>query len=130
NAASDNFVRLGSTRPRRLPRRGPLSMHQRRSAKDRTARFRFARTRVGAVRAVNARDWMWPSDADDQPADPQAAGGAEEPQQGAGAAVLAAKARGLHPRLHDDAEKAELRAAQGRQGAADQRLRGDRLYPG
>src|SRR5262245_28744725 len=73
---------------------------------------------------------MWPSDADDQPADPQAAGGTEEPQQGAGAAGLAAEARGLHPSLYDDAEEAELRAAQGRQGAADQRLRGDRLYPG
>ena len=28
-----------------------------------------------------------------------------------------AKARRLHARLHDDAEEAELRAAQGRQGA-------------
>ena len=43
---------------------------------------------------------------------------------------LPAEARRLHPRLHHDAEEAELGAAQGRQGAAHQRLRGDRLHPG
>ena len=41
-----------------------------------------------------------------------------------------AEARRLHARLHHDAEEAELGAAQGRQGAAHQRLRGDRLHPG
>jgi hypothetical protein len=41
-----------------------------------------------------------------------------------------AEARRLHARLHDDAEEAELGAPQGRQGAPDQRLRGDQLHPG
>ena len=36
----------------------------------------------------------------------------------------------LHARLYDDAEEAELGAAQGRQGAPDQRLRSAQLYPG
>src|SRR5579871_832026 len=35
-----------------------------------------------------------------------------------------------HPRLHDHAEKAQLGAAQGCAGAADQRFRGYQLYPG
>src|SRR6202012_3114814 len=41
---------------------------------------------------------------------------------------MPAKARRLHPRLHHDAEEAERRAAQGRQGAPDQRLRSADLY--
>jgi hypothetical protein len=41
-----------------------------------------------------------------------------------------AEARRLHARLHHDAEEAELGAAQGRQGAADQRLRGHGYIPG
>ena len=45
-------------------------------------------------------------------------------------AGLAAEARRLHARLYDHAEEAELGASQGRQGAPDQRLRGDRLHPG
>src|SRR3954453_17484904 len=68
--------------------------------------------------------------ADDQSADPPSAGGAEVAQEGAGAAAVAAEARSLHARLHDDPEEAELGAAQGREGAPDQRLRGDRLHPG
>src|SRR6476646_3558353 len=40
-----------------------------------------------------------------------------------------AAARGLHPRLYDDPEEAELRAAQGRPGQADQPGRGHRLHP-
>ena len=48
--------------------------------------------------------------------------------QVAGDAELAAASRGLHPRLHHDAEEAELRAAQGGQGAADQRLRSHLLH--
>ena len=43
---------------------------------------------------------------------------------------LPAEARRLHPRLHDDAEEAELGAAQGRARAADERDRGDDLHPG
>src|SRR5271168_325035 len=69
-------------------------------------------------------------DADDQPADRKSARGAEVAQEGAGAAAVAAEARRLHARLHHDAEEAELGAAQGCQGAPDQRLRGDRLHPG
>ena len=41
-----------------------------------------------------------------------------------------AEARRLHPRLHDDAEEAELGAAQGRQGAPDQRLEVIGYIPG
>src|SRR6266516_7081352 len=97
-----------------LPRRGPLSMQRAPFHPERTARFRFARmTQGGAILRVGCGA----SDADDQPADPQAAGGAAEPQQGSGAAGLAAKARRLHPRLYDDAEEAELGLAQGCQGA-------------
>ena len=43
---------------------------------------------------------------------------------------MPAEARRLHARLHDDAEEAELGAAQGRQGAPHQRLRGDGYIPG
>src|SRR5580704_3254859 len=60
-------------------------------------------------------------DADDQPADPQAANGAKGAQQGAGAAGFAAEARGLHQGLYDHPEEAELGLAQGRKGEADQR---------
>ena len=49
-------------------------------------------------------------------------------KQGPGAAAEPAEARRVHARVHDDAEEAELRAAQGRQGAAHQRLRGDQLH--
>ena len=68
------------------------------------------------------------SNADDQPADPQAARPQAQAQQGAGVAALPTEARRLHARLHDDAEKAELRPAQGCEGASDQRLRSAHLY--
>src|SRR5262249_19114962 len=41
-----------------------------------------------------------------------------------------AEAGRVHARLYDDAEETEFRLAQGREGAAHQRLRGDRLHPG
>ena len=66
--------------------------------------------------------------ADSQPAHSQAARRQAEAQQGSGPAAVPAKARRLHPRLHHDAEEAELRAAQGRQGAPDQRLRSADLH--
>src|SRR5215831_8885320 len=69
-------------------------------------------------------------DADDQSADPQAARDAACEEEGAGAAAESAEARGVHPRLYGDTEKTEFRLAQGREGAAHQRLRGDRLHPG
>src|SRR5262245_40369286 len=69
-------------------------------------------------------------DADDQPVDPQATGGAEGPQEGAGAAAIAAEAGGMHARLHHHAQEAEFGAAQSREGAPDQRLRGHRVYSG
>src|SRR5256885_3929286 len=108
----------------------------------RLARFRFARiilrnatdgtgwsrTNLRSRPTASARARM--NDADDQPADRKSAHGAEVAQEGAGAAAVAAEARRLHARLHDDAEEAELGAAQGRQGASDQRLRSDRLHPG
>ena len=48
---------------------------------------------------------MKADDADHQPIDPQAAGGAESAREGAGASTLAAEARGLHPRLHETPKK-------------------------
>src|SRR5207344_1028368 len=66
--------------------------------------------------------------ADDQPT---GAEGTHEPgdqEQGPRARPLAAEARRVHARLHDDAEEAELGAAQGGEGAAHQRLRGDQLH--
>src|ERR1043166_8491061 len=41
---------------------------------------------------------------------------------------MSAEARRLHPRLHDDAEEAELGAAQSRARPAHQRHRGDVLH--
>src|SRR5690606_15995686 len=46
-----------------------------------------------------------------------------------GPAAEPAEARGLHARLHDDAQEAELGAPQGGQGAPGQRRRGHRLHP-
>src|SRR5438132_12598061 len=46
-----------------------------------------------------------------------------------GAAELAAEARSVRARLHADAQEAELGSPQGRPRAADQRHRGDHLYP-
>ena len=46
-----------------------------------------------------------------------------------GTAGSAAEARRLHARLHDHAEEAELRAAQGRARPAHERHRGRRLHP-
>src|SRR3982750_4773862 len=43
---------------------------------------------------------------------------------------LPPEARGLHPRVHDHAEEAELRAAQGRTRPPDQRHGSDQLHPG
>src|SRR6266404_5528082 len=69
-------------------------------------------------------------DADDQPVDPQAAGGAKGPQKGAGPAAIAAEAGRMHARLHHHAQEAEFGAAQGREGASDQRVRGHRVHSG
>jgi small subunit ribosomal protein S12 len=68
-------------------------------------------------------------DADDQSVDPQAAGGAEGAQK-VPALQQSPQKRGVCTRLHDDAQEAELGAAQGRQGAPHQRLRGDGYIPG
>src|SRR5262249_51628995 len=50
-------------------------------------------------------------------------------EEGAGASAEPAEAWRMHARLHHDAEEAELSIAQSCEGAAYQRLRGDRLYP-
>src|SRR5215470_14031868 len=92
--------------------------------------FACAYVRRDASRGMARRKGMKAGDADDQPTDPQAAAAERLPEQGAGAASEPAEARRVHARLYDDAEETELGAAQGRQGAAHQRVRGDRLYPG
>src|SRR5205823_6044300 len=81
------------------------------------------------ARAKRSRASGRTNDADDQSVDSQAAGCAKSAQQGPGAAGLAAETRRLHAGLYDDAEEAEFGVAQGCEGEADQRVRGDRLYP-
>src|ERR1700722_15189979 len=70
--------------------------------------------------------WSEVSDADDQSAHSQAAGCTAREKEGAGFAAEPAEARCLHSGLYDDAEKAELGAAQGCQGTANQWLCGHR----
>ena len=53
---------------------------------------------------------------------PQAAGAKCSQVQVAALGILPAKARRLHPRLHNHPEKAELCYAESRQGASDQQL--------
>src|SRR5438067_12324775 len=66
--------------------------------------------------------------ADHQPARPARPAHRGRKRKGARAARQSAEAWRLHARLHDHAEKAELGAAQGRAGAADEWLRGDCLH--
>src|SRR5690625_5118368 len=68
--------------------------------------------------------------ADYPAADPQSEAAQAETSEGDASAGLSAKARGLHTRLHDHPEKAELGASEGREGPADQRFRGHQLHPG
>src|SRR5215470_17096362 len=124
---------MRSARPLRARGAVLCETGERRTHRECKALFRFARWSEPIIRSLRGdgetkdrkRD-----DADDQSADPQAARDAACEEEGAGAAAESAKARGVHPRLYGDAEKAELGLAEGRQGAADQRLRGDRLHPG
>src|SRR5262249_62021331 len=99
---------------------------ERRTQRERKALFRFARWNEPIIRprggVEEAKDCKR-DDADDQSADPQAARDAACEEEGAGAAAESAEARGVHPRLYGDTEKTELGLAQGRQGAAHQRLR-------
>src|SRR5262249_19528541 len=67
-------------------------------------------------------------DADDQPANPQAAEMAIGAQQSAGDGSMSAEAGGVHARLHDHAKEAEFSAAEGRAGSSHERLRGYELY--
>src|SRR6266568_81900 len=104
-------VRRSSAWPRCM-NRVVVVRTEKRPRVERMARFRFAR---GNDAQNNARG-RFPrknagrkpekkvakaNDADDQPVDCQTAQAAADPQHGAGAAVLAAKARRLHPRLYD-----------------------------
>src|SRR6516225_3673160 len=124
---------MRSARPRRARDAVLCETGERRTRRERKALFRFARWNEPIIRSLR-RDGETKDckrdDADDQSADPQAAHHAACQEEGAGAAAKSAEARGVHPRLYGDTEKAELGLAQGRQGAADQRLRGDRLHPG
>src|SRR5271165_2703033 len=124
---------------------GPLRIYSALPLSEADGALSFARTHS---RATGARAPSWepmgrepagpkgasPSleqvtNADGQSAHSQAAGDATREEESAGPAAEPAKARRLHARLHDDAEKAELGVAQGREGAADQRLRSHRLHP-
>src|SRR5438876_6452368 len=124
---------MRSARPLRARGAVLCETGERRTRRERKALFRFARWNEPIIRSLRGdgetkdckRD-----DADDQSADPQAARHAACEEEGAGAAAEPAEARGVHPRLYSDAEKAELGPAQGREGTAHQRLRGDWLHPG
>src|SRR5665213_2999671 len=76
-------------------------------------RAAFASGDEGVLRGENA---------DDQPAYPLSAEAGRSAQQGSGNGTLPAKARGVHARLHDHPEKAELGFAQGRPRPPHQRL--------
>src|SRR5581483_4721449 len=65
-----------------------------------------------------------------QPTDPQGPRQEEGEDQDACARGRAPAPRSLHAGLDDDAEEAELRAAQDRARAADERHRGGHLHPG
>src|SRR5215207_3611308 len=65
-----------------------------------------------------------------EPACPQAPQRAQGKDEDAGAPRSPAKAGGLHARLHDDPEEAELGAPEGRTRAVDEPDGGRRLYPG
>src|SRR5262249_51169182 len=124
---------MRSARPLRARDAVLCETGERRTRRERKALFRFARWNEPIhppLRGDGETKDRKRDDADDQSADPQAARDAACEEEGAGAAAESAKARGVHARLYGDAEKAELGLAQGRQGAADQRLRGDRLHPG
>src|SRR5438128_5997217 len=122
---------MRSARPLRARGAVLCETGERRTRRERKALFRFARWNKPIIRSLRGdgetkdckRD-----DADDQSADPQAARDAACEEEGAGAAAEPAEARGVHPRLYGDTEKAELGVTQGREGAVDQRLRGDRLH--
>src|SRR3954447_13051764 len=88
---------------------------ERRTHRKRKALFRFARSNEAissspARQEGRAKDCRR-DDADHQPADPQAARRATRQEEGACAAAEPAEARRLYPRLHHDAEEAELRLA-------------------
>src|SRR4051812_41986893 len=68
--------------------------------------------------------------ADDQPVSPQAAGAAAEPAEAPGGAGLSPEAGRVPAGENDDAQEAELGAAQGGARAAVERDRGDGLHPG
>src|SRR5918996_3333159 len=67
--------------------------------------------------------------AHDRPAGPQGPPEQGREDQDTGAEGLAAAAGGLHARLHDHAQEAQLGPAQGVPGTAVQRHRGHRLHP-
>ena len=66
----------------------------------------------------------------DPAAGPQGPAGQDRQDEDAGAEGFPPAPGCLHARLHDDAEEAELCAAQGRPRPSDQRHRGHRLHPG
>src|SRR6266568_1403112 len=68
------------------------------------------------------------NNADSQSVGAQCPGSPARQEQGARARRLAAEARRMHAGVYDHAEEAQLGAAQGRQGAPHQRIRGDQLH--
>src|SRR5215475_2156659 len=83
---------------------------ERQTHRERKALFRFAleRSHPLSFRGTGEAKDRRRDDADDQSADPQAARHAACEEEGAGAAAEPAEARGVHPRLYGDTEKAKL----------------------
>src|SRR5262245_4453 len=102
---------------------------ERRTHRERKALFRLCALKSSPPRGDRKANANRQDDADHQSAHPQAAHYAACEEEGAGAATKPAEARRVYPGLHHDSEEAELGLAQGREGAAHERLRGDRLYP-
>src|SRR5690606_17090432 len=69
-------------------------------------------------------------DADDTAADPETPEPEGLSREIAPHGGMPPEAWRVHPRLHHDAEEAELGASEGGQDPPDQRLRGHRLHPG
>src|SRR5579883_2710951 len=105
---------------------GPKALIRLRPASRSAVRTRFSRAAEVRLR-IEVRSAKG-EHADDQPVDQQAATGKGLSREGPPSAGVSAEARRLHARLHDDAEEAELRAPQSRQGPADQWIRGHRLH--
>src|SRR3984893_4203238 len=124
-----NNIRLPWAGRRKPPRRSLVQRVARRSCEGRVQK-------PGTCFAAPAQEWRRAAvlleevceDADEKPADPQAAEMAGGAQQSAGDGSVSAEAGGVYARLYDHAKEAEFSAAEGRAGSPHQRIRGYELH--